>query len=584
MRITRRGWIGATAALASASALPAARAQTAPLASASPAIAAAPDGSFQVRSPGSGHDYAAALAALRDYARAELAAVGLPGMTLSVTDADGFTAVVALGWADVDRRIPMTPDRYFQIGSISKSFIALTVLSLADQGKIDLDAPLARYLPDAPLPAEPITVAQVLSHTSGLPDGAPFFPRTPDGRLWCGFAPGSRFSYSNTGYGLLGRLIERAMRTPGDFQATVALLVRAKLGLTPMRGTIAQAGRAGFAVGYWPWDRVAAASLPGARLEFASWDEEDNPAGSMGATSEQMATYLRALIRIGRGEGAPVLSDAAARRFVTPVTSADADFGPGSHYACGVAIQPVDGVSCLHHTGGMMAFSSSFHVDAAAGVGAFASVNARNEGYRPRQTTAYAVRLMRAVRAGAPLPAAPDPLEPYRVKDPAPFLGTFRSEAFAFTLAAGASGATVEGLGATARVVPRGPDRLITDHPALADFGFDAVREGGRVVGYWHGDTLFGRDAAPPRVPPPERLAALAGAYLNRDPWVGGVTILARGDQLWADGVGRLVEHGDWWSAEKDAGGVERLRFDALLNGKAQRLNVSGDDLWRVSV
>jgi hypothetical protein len=79
-------------------------------------------------------------------------------------------------------------------------------------------------------------------------------------------------------------------------------------------------------------------------------------------------------------------------------------------------------------------------------------------------------------------------------------------------------------------------------------------------------------------------LAALAGAYLNRDPWVGGVTILARGDQLWADGVGRLVEHGDWWSAEKDAGGVERLRFDALLNGKAQRLNVSGDDLWRVSV
>jgi len=584
MQITRRGWIGATAALASASALPAAGAQSGSTGTTSSTIPAAPDGPFQIRSPGAGHDYAAALAALRDYARAELAAVGLPGMTLSITDTEGFTAVLALGWADIDQRVPMTPDRYFQIGSISKSFIALTVLSLADQGKIDLDAPLARYLPDVPLPAEPITVAQVLSHTSGLPDGAPFFPRTPDGRLWCGFTPGSKFSYSNTGYGLLGRLIERAMQTPGDFQATVALLVRAKLGLMPMRGTIGQRGRPEFAVGYWPWDRVAAASLPGARLEFASWDEEDNPAGSMGATSEQMATYLRALIRIGRGQGAPVLSDAAARRFATPVIAADADFGPGSHYACGVAIQPVDGVPCLHHTGGMMAFSSSFHVDAAAGVAAFASVNARNEGYRPRQTTAYAIRLMRAVRAGAPLPAPPDPLDPYRIKDPSPLLGTFRSEAFAFVLASDSAGATIEAFGVTARVVPRGADRLITDHPRLADFGFDAARESGRVVGYWHGDTLFGRDAAPPPAPPPERLAALAGAYLNRDPWVGGATILARGDHLWADGLGRLVERGDWWSVEKDAGGVERLRFEAMLNGRAQRLNVSGDDLWRVSV
>jgi CubicO group peptidase (beta-lactamase class C family) len=584
MRMTRRGWIGSTAALATASALSAPSAEGGSPAIAPGSIPPAPDGQFEVRSRGAGHNYAAALAALREYARAELAAVGLPGMTLSVTDADGFTAVLALGWADLDQRVPMTPDRYFQIGSISKSFIALTVLSLADQGKINLDAPLASYLPDVPLPAEPITVAQVLSHTSGLSDGAPFFPRTPDGRLWCGFAPGSRFSYSNTGYGLLGRLIEGVFAPAFDFQAAVAVLVRRKLGLTPMRGWIHQDGRAAYAIGYWPWDRVAAASLPGARLEFASWDEEDNPAGSMGATGEQMATYLRALIGIGRGRGAPVLSDAAAKRFAAPVIAADADFGPGSQYACGIAIQPVDGAPCLHHTGGMMAFSSSFHVDAVAGVASFASVNARNEGYRPRLTTAYAVRLMRAVRAGAPLPEPPDPLGPYRIKSPAPPLGTFRSEALSFTLASDSGGVTVEASGAKGRVIPRGADRLVTDHPHLAGLGFDAVRENGRVVGYWHGDILFGRDAPPAATPPPERLAALAGAYLNRDPWVGGVRILARGDQLWADGVGRLVQRGDWWSTEKDPGGVERLRFDAMLNRKTQRLNVSGHDLLRISV
>lgn len=562
--------MGATAALAGASLAPGADAQ-----------APSPSPTFVVRAPGAGHDYGAALTALAGYAEAELAAVGLPGMTLSVTDADGFSAVLALGWADVDQRIPVRPGHYFQIGSISKSFVALTVLALADQGAIDLDAPVARYLPDAPLPSEPITTAQLLSHASGLPDGAPLFPRTPESRLWCGFAPGSRFSYSNTGYVILGRLIERVTGQP--HQRAVAELVRARLGLGEVAGTISPSRRPQFAVGYWPWDRSVAGSLPGARLEAAAWNEEDTPAGSIGATSDQMAVYLRALMRLGRGEGGPVLSAAAARRFAAPVVAADADFGPGALYACGVALQPLDEAPCLHHTGGMMSFSSSFHADPAAGVACFASVNARNDGYRPRATTAYAIRLMRAVRAGAPLPAAPDPLAPYRVKAPTDVLGTYRAGNVVFSLVQGPNGLRLESPRGVGRVVPHGSDRLVTDHPGFSAFGLDAVRRSGRVVGFWWGEYLLGRDAPLPQPPTPEALRALAGAYLNRDPWVGGARILARGDRLWADGVGPLVERGGWWSAEKDTGGVERVRFDGLLNGRAQRLNVSGADLLRTA-
>jgi CubicO group peptidase (beta-lactamase class C family) len=580
MSVTRRGWIGASAALAGASAVPMAHAQSA-AGTAAVEIPAGPESRFQIRAPGAGHDYAAALEALRDYARAELAAVGLPGMTLAVTDAEGFTAVLGLGWADIDQRVAVRPGHYFQIGSISKSFIALTILGLADEGRIDVDAPVARYLPDAPLPAEPITVAQLLSHTSGLADAPPLFPRTPDGRLWCGFAPGSRFSYSNTGYVILGRLIERVTGLP--HRRAVGDLVRVKLGLAEMAGTISQVRRPEFAVGYWPWDRTAASSLPGARLEFASWDEEDNPAGSIGATSDQMAAYLRALLRIGRGEGAPIISDAAARRFAAAVIAAD-EFGPGAHYACGVALQPVDGAPCLHHTGGMMAFSSSFHADPAAGVACFASVNARNEGYRPRATTAYAVRLLRAVRAGAPLPAAPDPRAPYRVKNAAAWLGTYRAGDLAIALVDGPDGVRLESPRGVGRVAPSGPDRLVTDHPVLAAFGLDAVRERGEVVALWWGETLLSRGPLRPPPATPPALRALAGAYLNRDPWVGGARILARGDTLWAEGAGRLVARGGWWSVEKDPGGVERLRFDGVLNGRAQRLSVSGDDLLRITV
>jgi CubicO group peptidase (beta-lactamase class C family) len=575
MRITRRGWIGATAAFAGAS-LAAGAARAAPLASDD-----LPAGPFITRAPGGGRAYGPALEALRAYARAELAAYGLPGMTLCVTDDDGFTAVVALGWADRERRVPVDPGHYFQIGSISKSFIALTVLALADQGRIDLDAPLARYLPDAALPSEPITPAQLLSHTAGLPDGAPFFPRVPDGRLWCGFPPGSHFSYSNTGFGLLGRLIERITGAP--HQAAVAMMVRDKLGLAGIAGVISQARRGDFAVGYWPADRVAAAVLPGAPQEVAYWTPEDNPAGSIGATSDQMAIYLRALLRLGRGEGPPVLSDAMARRFTTPVIAAD-EFGPGARYACGVAVVPVDTAPCLHHTGGMMSFSSSFHADPAAGVACFASVNARNEGYRPRLTTAYAVRLMRAVRVGAPLPAPPDPLGPYLFKDAQAFEGRFVSEAADFMLVADSRGLAVRAAEKTFRAVPQGPDRLVTDHPKFARYGLDAVRENGRLTGFWWGEALFGRDALRQTPTPAERLRPLAGDYLDRDPWVGGASVLVRGEALFADGVGRLVERGGYWTAEKDPGGVERLRFDGILNGQAQRLNVSGDDLSRLAV
>jgi CubicO group peptidase (beta-lactamase class C family) len=574
MGLTRRGWIGATAALAGIS--------TAAGAKAAPAGGGSdfPVGPFQIRSRGA-HDYGPALAALREYAIAELAAWGLPGMTLAVTDLDGFTAVLALGWADLERRVPVDPGHYFQIGSISKSFIAQTVLALGQDGRIDVDATVARYLPDAPLPVEPITIAQLLSHTSGLPGDAAPFPRTPDGRLWCGFQPGSRFSYSNLGYGLLGRIIERVTGMPHP--AAVTRYVRGKIGLGDVAGTISRARRAAFAVGYWPSDQVAASSLPGARLEFAAWNEEDTPAGSIGATSDQMAVYLRALMRAGRGEDGPVLQAAAARRFVSPVIAA-APFGPGAQYACGIAVTPLDGAPTLHHTGGMMSFSSSFHADPAAGVACFASVNARNADYRPRKTTAYAVRLLRSIRSGQPMPSPPDAVASLRFKDPAPYLGRFVSDTGEMTIEASGDRVTIRSAGAAGRVAAEDPDRLITDHSGLALYGLDAIREGGRIVGYWWGETVFGRDAPRARPADAEVLRPYAGAYLNRDPWIGGAAVFVRGDALVIDGGGRLIERGGWWSTEKDVGGLERIRFEAMLNGKAYRMNVSGNDLWRIEV
>jgi CubicO group peptidase (beta-lactamase class C family) len=572
MQITRRGWFGLSAAGAAALATSPASAGAY-----SPGHVDIPAARFRVVSPGK-RAYGAALEALAAYARAELLALGLPGMTLSVTDSDGFTALLALGWADVCAHAPIREDQLFQIGSISKSFLALCVLSLADEGKINLDAPLSTYLPDAPWPDAPVTLAQALSHTGGLPDGAPIFPRTPDGRLWTGFLGGSKFSYSNTGYDLLGRAVTHV--TGLSHEEAIRERVRHPLGVDDIAGRIHQAVRDRCPSAYFGANDLAV-DTPGVAMIEAPWDPEDTPAGSIAATSEMMARYLRGLLKLGAGQGAGVLTPASAKRFATGVIASDADFGPGSRYACGVALQPVDGSDCLHHTGGMIAFHSSFHADPAAGVAAFASVNGGLGSYRPRATTAYAIRLMRAVRAGAPLPAAPDPLAAWKIKDVSPFVGHWfgPDDGEAITIASGGDLPMVSGMD-SAGLLYRTGGGAATPHRFLSRHTLEAAPDG-RL---WWGEVLLGRDAPTPQPAVPERLRAFTGMYLNRDPWAGYVEVMARGETLVLDGLGPIVDRGGYWSGEKDVGGVERVRFEGMLNGRAMRLNLSGTDFLRVEV
>jgi uncharacterized protein len=137
-------------------------------------------------------------------------------------------AARAYGRADVENDAPMTADHVFQLASITKQFTAAAVLTLVDSGLVALDAPITRYLPDAPVRDPSITVRQLLSHTAGLPDYAES-PRVrtikrldlpPDSLLALirgtapYFAAGEQMRYSNTGFVLLGQLVERVTGRP----------------------------------------------------------------------------------------------------------------------------------------------------------------------------------------------------------------------------------------------------------------------------------------------------------------------------------------------------------------------------------
>ncbi|MFY0535399.1 serine hydrolase domain-containing protein [Nannocystis pusilla] len=132
------------------------------------------------------------------------------------------------GRADLGRESPIDADTKFKIGSLTQTFTAVAVLQLRDRGLVDLDAPVRKYIPDYPAIGSRITVRQLLTHTSGIPsytDAAVFSVgharavAAADVRalfqdLPLEFVPGTDFDLSNSGYFLLGQLVEQVAREP----------------------------------------------------------------------------------------------------------------------------------------------------------------------------------------------------------------------------------------------------------------------------------------------------------------------------------------------------------------------------------
>ena len=131
-----------------------------------------------------------------------------PGLTLVLADRDGVQRVVNYGFSDVEARQPAGEDTLFEIGSISKSFVALALLQLHDEGKLDFDRPIVEYLPWLRVDSKfaPITTHHLLTHTTGLPGAGDVFQSDPELRHLAAYAPGEHFHYNNAMYDVLGIL------------------------------------------------------------------------------------------------------------------------------------------------------------------------------------------------------------------------------------------------------------------------------------------------------------------------------------------------------------------------------------------
>jgi CubicO group peptidase (beta-lactamase class C family) len=163
------------------------------------------------------------------YVTAELARERIPGMSVAVLRGDRVLLARGYGFANVEHDVPATDSTIYQSGSVGKQFTAAAVVMLAEEGRLGLDDPITRYLPEGGEAWRGVTIRHLLTHTSGIPDYAdstldyrrPY--SEPDlvrlaSHLPLRFAPGERWSYSNTGYLLLGAVIRKVTgKFYGDF-------------------------------------------------------------------------------------------------------------------------------------------------------------------------------------------------------------------------------------------------------------------------------------------------------------------------------------------------------------------------------
>jgi len=514
----------------------------------------------------------AALAAIRAYGQAHLDHFHLPGMTLGLTMPDGFSTVMNFGYANADARTPITSETLFQIGSISKLTNAAMIHQFASEGRLRLTDRISELLPAIPLPAgNGIQVQHLLDHVAGIPGDAPAFP---DGGLWTAYPPGAHWHYSNTGYEILGRLLEHLGGKP--LARLSADRIFTPLGMRRTRGAIIGQERTLYAQGYEAADELPFAL--GVPLAPAAWVDVTFAAGNVASTADDMTRLMRSLARAVQGRGGLGLSPQAAGLFTTHAVPSDEG---GMTYGNGLMHVRGNGRSYLHHTGGMVSFASSFHVDVASGVGAFASstVSAFAE-YRPRLLTRFAVDALTNAVAGRPVPAPP-PLD-VPLANALSYIGSYSGPAGAFEVRPG-NPLTIVADGRSASLQPWGGEIFRTAHPSFRAFSIMFDRRGSSVTGASWGSASYIRAGSAAKLPASDpALAKLAGRYVNDSPWIGMAQVVERGGRLWL-GTEVAMERisGNLWRVGEASWSPERASFANLIDGRPQTLIFSGEKFAR---
>jgi CubicO group peptidase (beta-lactamase class C family) len=335
----------------------------------------------------------------------------IPGAVVGIVIDGELAYAKGFGYSDVDKKKKPDQDTVFRIGSITKSFVGLAALALRDEGVIDFDDPLVKYIPEAAAlvypthDSPPITLRHLLMHSSGLPrvNRAVLIDNPTDADMMKalqGFAlenpPGTKFVYSNFGYSLLGIALGRAGRM--SFHDVVQKWV---IGPYGMKSTVWEQKEV-------PADRMASGyvSLEKGTLKPAPPMNlgADDPSGGIYSTVRDMSRYLSAQLAAYPARNEP--DEAGVRR--SSLREAHVS-GVASMFSAVFSPSAKKGESLLvWHNGGLPGFSSDirFLKDRGVAIVTFANL-------MPAEAASISVSVMRALRRSGGLSKRSVPPAPY---------------------------------------------------------------------------------------------------------------------------------------------------------------------------
>jgi CubicO group peptidase (beta-lactamase class C family) len=268
----------------------------------------------------------------------------------SVLVARGGTTVFdkGYGFANLEWNIPNTPTTKFRLGSITKQFTAASILLLEERGKLKTDDPVKKYIPDAPAAWDKVTIYNLLTHTSGIANFTSFpdyastetAPTTPEKLVArfrdkpLEFQPGEKWNYSNSGYVLLGYLIEKI--SGQTYEQSVQQNIFSPLGMKDSGYDLHRTVMQRRATGYTPSDNGPVnAGYIDMSIPFS--------AGALYSTTEDLLRWEQGLF------GGKVLSATSFEKMTTPFKQ---------DYACGLGVKIVSGHKVIEHGGGIEGFNT----------------------------------------------------------------------------------------------------------------------------------------------------------------------------------------------------------------------------------
>jgi D-alanyl-D-alanine carboxypeptidase len=543
-----------------------------------------------------------ALTAITAYAPRAMRDQGTPGLAVAITDRNKTLLVTTLGYANLDTKTPVTPQTRFAIGSITKSMTALALLQLYDEGEVDLNAPVRRYLPWFAIGSRgrPILVHELLSHTSGIPDDYAaetgyVYDLVALRNAQTLFVPGTSWSYSNDGFGTAGAILARLDNR--SWPTALRARVLEPIGMSSSSAVFTPDGMASAAVGYQFLDNDRPPSLAPTLVASPPLDFVD-PAGSVLSTPEDMARYMRFYLNGGRTEsGAQLISPATFARMTRsdklsngkPAGAAGVELAEAPsfyrEYGYGLSVFDEGGDRLIGHTGGISGYTACMQMNLTRGYGAIAFANLVEAPLHPCAIVLYAMKVLRAQSLGQPLPAPPPALDPAHVDRAGAYAGTYAS-ATGSSLRIVAVNDRLALLDGPKRIAlyPRGDDTFWADDPNYATFLLLFGRDrSGQVVemnygSQWYPDASY-RGARTFSYPPGWR--ALVGRYENTyfgQPEVTRVVIVK--NRLTLDGVDALtpLQNGTF------ALGNSVVRFEDYAGSQPQRLSIDDTHLYRVEL